>query len=316
MLRHRVLGRSQPAKGTELVARLFRTHALAATVALGTLLATLPAAAQAPAPGAVIATVNGKPITERDLQLAEAEIGSELGSLPEPAKRRVLLEFLIENQLFAEAAEAKKLDQGDEFQSRTAYSRRRNLRERFFEQGVRAAVSEADAKSFYDQQVGQIKPQEEIKARHILVETPEKAKEIAGLLAKGGDFAALAKEHSKDPASKDEGGELGFFTRGQMVPQFEEAAFTLKGGEVSAPVQTQFGWHIIKVDERRERKPPAFDQVKERIVLSLTHKKAQEMLADLRTKVKLDYIDPAIKKMVEDEAAKPPVAPAAEPKKP
>lgn len=136
------------------MARLIRTHALVATVALGALLAALPAAAQAPAPGTVIATVNGKPITERDMQLAEAEIGSELGSLPEPTKRRVLLEFLIENQLFAEAAEGKKLDQSDDFQSRTTYSRRRNLRERFFEQGVRAAVSDADAKAFYEQQVG------------------------------------------------------------------------------------------------------------------------------------------------------------------
>ena len=99
-----------------------------------------------------------------------------------------------------------------------------------------------------------MKPEEEVRARHILVESKDKARELFEKIAHGADFAQLAKEHSKDPASKDQGGELGFFARGQMVPQFEEAAFKLKRGEVSEPFETQFGWHIVKVDERRQRR--------------------------------------------------------------
>ena len=252
----------------------------------------------------VVAKVNGKTITEADVKLAEAEIGSDLGTLPEPTKRRVLVEYLIENQLFAEAAEGDKLGSGSAFDDRMQYWRRRALRDTYFDKSVKAAVSDADAKAFYDEQVKQLKPEEEVKARHILVETEEQAKDIADKIAKGGDFAALAKENSKDPGTKDEGGTLGYFGKGQMVPQFEEAAFTLKKGETSAPIQTQFGWHLIQVEDRRERKPPDFDAIKERLVASMIHRKAQEMAASLRGAANIEYVDPEIKKQVEG-AAKP-----------
>lgn len=266
-------------------------------------------ASAALAQGAVVATVNGKQITENDVRLAEAEIGADLGNLPEATKRRVLVEYLIENQLFAEAGEADKLGQGQGFDERMAYWRRRALRDSYFDKSVKGAVSDAEAKKFYDAQVGQLKPQSEIEARHILVESQDKAKEIFEKIAHGADFAQMAKEFSKDPGTKDEGGKLGFFGRGQMVPQFEEAAFKLKEGEISQPVETQFGWHLIKVEAKRDRKPPSFDQVKERIVASMIHSKAQEVVAGLRAKAKLEYVDPALKKMVEEESAQPGAAP-------
>ena len=97
----------------------------------------------------------------------------------------------------------------------------------------------------------------------------------------GRDFAQLAKEHSKDPGSKDQGGELGFFTRGQMVPQFEEAAFKLKKGEVGEPFESQFGWHIVRVDDRRQRAAPPFEAVKDRVVAAMIHKKAQQIAGGL-----------------------------------
>lgn len=262
----------------------------------------------AAAQDAVVATVNGKNITEGDVKLAEAEIGSDLGSLPEATKRRVLVEYLIENQLFAEAAEGDKLASSPEFDGRMQYWRRRALRDTYFDKSVKDAVSEADAKRFYDEQVKQLKPEEEVKARHILVESEDKAKEIAEKIAHGAEFADMAKEFSKDPGTKDEGGTLGYFTRGQMVPQFEEAAFKLQKGDVSQPVQTQFGWHLIQVEDRRERQPPEFDVIKDRLLASMIHRKAQEIAASLRGKAKIDYVDPEIKKQVDTEAK--PGAPA------
>jgi peptidyl-prolyl cis-trans isomerase C len=252
-----------------------------------------------------VAKVNGRIITESDIKLADAEIGGELGNLPETTKRRVLIEFLIENQLFADAAEGQKLAGGKEYDQRLQYWRRRALRDTYFDASIKGGVGEADAKKLYDTQVAQIKPEEEVKARHILVETEEKAKEIASKIASGDDklFAEQAKAHSKDPGTKDEGGDLGFFGRGQMVPQFEEAAFKLNKGQISAPVQSQFGWHLIKVDDKRTKQPPEFGTVKERIIASMIHRKAQEVAADMRVKAKLEYLDPAVKAMVDAEAA-------------
>jgi len=270
-----------------------------AVAALCVLFGSLAAGAQ----DAIIAKVNGKTITEADMKLAEAEIGSDLGSLPEPTKRRVLAEFLIENQLFADAAEGQNLASGAAFNERLQYWRRRALRDAYFDTTVRGTINDADAKKFYDGLVGTAKPEEEVRARHILVESKEKARDLYEKLAHGSDFANLAKEHSKDPGSKDQGGELGFFTRGQMVPQFEEAAFKLKKGEVGEPFQSQFGWHIVRVDDRRQRPTPQFESVKDRVVADMIHKKAQQIAGDLRGKARIEYIDPGIKSAIDKERA-------------
>lgn len=273
--------------------------------------ATMPSLAQ----NATVATVNGKSITEADVKLAEAEIGSELNQLPPPTRRRLLIEYVIENQVLADAAEGAKLTSGPAFEERMAFWKRRAMRDLFFDTNVRDAVKEADAKAFYDEQVKQIKPEEEVTASHILVAEKAKADDIAAKLKAGGDFAALAKEHSTDPGSKENGGSLGFFGKGQMVPQFEEAAFKLAKGEISAPVQSQFGWHIIKLDDKRTRAAPAFDTVKERIMTSLIGQKAQTVVTDLRNKAKIDYVDPELKKQVEAEKAQADAKKAAEPAK-
>jgi len=290
-----------------------------AVIAAALLAAPLPTAihiaqtakAQDKAQEKLVAKVNGKAITESDMQLAEAEIGSELGSIPPEARRRVVLEYVIENQLFADAAEAAKLGSGAAFDERMNYWRRRALREYYFEAELNKSVSDADAKKFYDQQVSGAKAQEEVRARHILVETEAQAKELLERINKGEDFVALAKANSKDPGSKGEGGDLGYFGKGQMVPVFEETAFNLKPGQVSAPVQSQFGWHLVKLEDRRQRGAPPFDAIKERIIASMIHRKAQEVAADLRAKAQLEYVDPAIKAQIDQERAiKPVPAPA------
>ena len=247
------------------------------------------------ADGKVLAKVNGRPITEADLRMAEAEIGNELGSIPADQRRRVLVEYLIENHLFAEAGESEKLGSGTAFDERMKYWQRKALRDAYFDRSIKGAVTEAEARKLYDAQVAAAKPQEEARARHILVDNEALAKAIFEKVAHGEDFANMAKQHSKDPGSKEEGGDLGYFTRGQMVAQFEEAAFKLKPGEMSQPVQSQFGWHIIKLEDKRQRGTPPFESIKDRIMASLVHRKAQDMVQSLRDKAKLEFVDPALK---------------------
>ena len=252
----------------------------------------------------VVAKVNGTTITEADMRFANAEIGAQLGDIPENVKRRALAEYLIDNALFAEAAIAAKIAADPAFEEQMQYVRRRLLREQYFEKQLKGAISEADAKKIYDQRVAQLKSENEVAARHILVDNEEKAKEILAKIKAGGDFAALAKENSTDTGSKEQGGFLGYFGRGQMVPEFEKAAFTMIKGQVSEPVKTNFGWHIIKLEDRRRKPPPSFNEVKETILNSLAVLKAQEVVGALRKKADVEYLDDDIKKQVEEQEKK------------
>ena len=269
-------------------------------------LIAISAAGSAAAEDKIVAKVNGRTITEADMALAEAEIGAELGQMPAAARRRILAEFLIENQLFADAAEGQKLASGATLEERVQYWRRRALRDLYFDASVKASVKDADAKAIYDKQLAAVKPQEEVRARHILVKEKDKARDISEKIKHGSEFDALAKEHSLDPGSKERGGDLGYFVKGQMVPQFEAAVFALKPGEISEPVESQFGWHIIKLEDRRARPAPPFDTIKERIVNQMILEKAQAAVSDLRGKAKIEFVDADIKKMVDDEAKAPP----------
>jgi peptidyl-prolyl cis-trans isomerase C len=256
------------------------------------------------APGDVVAKVNGHEITESELTFAEAEIGSELTGVPEENRRRVLVEYLIEAHLMADAAEKAKLTEGEAFEARMKYYRLRALRDAYFESQIRDSVPEADAKELYDERVKNLPAEEEVKASHILVKTEEEAKQVAEKLEKGGDFAALAKEHSQDRGGAN-GGDLGYFSRGQMVKPFEDAAFAMQKDKLSDPVKTQFGWHIIKVEDKRNRQPPSFEEVKDQITASLIQTKLRGSVSDLRKEGTIEFVDPELKKAAEAaEAAK------------
>jgi len=262
------------------------------------------AVAQDAAGDKVVVTVDGKPITEADLKLAEGEVGGELAQLPGDVKRRALAEYLIDNQLFANAAEAAKLGDTPEFKKYVAYLRERALREQYFEKNLKASVTEDEAKKIYNARIAEMKPENEFSARHILVDSEEKAKELRAKIAGGEDFAKVATENSTDTGSKKDGGFLGYFGMGQMVPEFEAAVVKLQKGEVSEPVKTQFGWHIIKLEDRRQKQPPSFEQVKDTIMNSLAVRKAQEKSAELRGKAKVEYVDEGIKKQIEEQQKK------------
>ncbi len=247
---------------------------------------------------AVIARVNGIEIKESDLDFAATEVGPRLGNYRAEDRRRVLLQFLIENELMATAAEEKNLDESDTFDARVAYHTRRALRDAFFDARIVSEVKESDAKKVYDEQIPKMQPQKDVKARHILVATEEEAKAVKAELEKGGDFAKLANEKSQDKNAKD--GELGFFSRGQMLKPFEEAAYALEVGEFSDPVKTVYGWHIIEVQETRDQKLPAFDEVKEAIMRRLVDQQAFEVITGLRNDSKIEIVDPDIKRAMDD----------------
>jgi peptidyl-prolyl cis-trans isomerase C len=142
----------------------------------------------------------------------------------------------------------------------------------------------------YDEAIKQTPNEEEVHARHILVPTEGEAKDIEAQLKKGGDFAALAKEKSKDPGAAD-GGDLGYFTKEQMVPEFAEAAFKLEKGQTSDPVKTQFGWHIIKLEDKRIKPTPTFDQVKGQLQSYVARRAQAELVDKLRKTATIERLD-------------------------
>lgn len=248
----------------------------------------------------VVARVNGFEIKQSDLDFAASEVGPRLGSVRPEDRKRILMQFMIENELFAGAGEEEKLDESDTFDKRAAYHRRRALRDAFFDKNVRGAVDDAEAKKVFEENISKVKPEQEISARHILVNTEDEAKEVKAQLEGGTDFAKLAAEKSKDKNA--EGGSLGFFSRGQMLKPFEDAAFALDVGKLSEPVKTSFGWHIIEVQEKRDQKLPSFDDVKDPIISQLVVRKAQSVVGDLRSKAKIEILDPEIKRAMDDAA--------------
>ncbi|BAQ18708.1 peptidylprolyl isomerase [Methyloceanibacter caenitepidi] len=249
---------------------------------------------------AVVARVNGVEIKQSDLDFAASEVGPRLGTVRPDDRKRILMQFVIENELMAGAGEKEKLDEADTFAKREAYHRRRALRDAYFDKNVTGGVSEAEAKKVFEENIAKVKPEQEIKARHILVDTEDQAKAIKAELDGGADFAKLASEKSKDKNA--EGGDLGFFTRGQMLKPFEDAAFALDVGQISDPVKTSFGWHIIQVEEKRDQELPTFEDVKDPIMSQLVVRKAQTVVNDLRSNADIEIVDPEIKRSMEDAA--------------
>lgn len=246
----------------------------------------------------VLATVNGIEITERDIEIARAEIGEQIANMPVDERRRNLLLYVIENELLAEAAKKEKVAEDDAAKEVMEYYRRRALHDLYYDRKIRQAVSEDAAKKTYDEQVKKIESKPEVSARHILVKTEEDALDIIERLNRGSDFAELAKEKSTGPSGA-QGGDLGYFSKGQMVPEFDKVVFELKKGDISEPVKTQFGWHVIKIEDKRDSKPPAFDTVKGRLIAGMVSQKAVEVITALRMSAKIEIVDQEIKKALE-----------------
>src|SRR5262245_39005701 len=228
--------------------------------------ATYIGAAAATAQEAVIATVNGRPITEQDMRLAEVELASELETIAPENRRRVLLEYLIEHQLLSDAAEQAKVDREPEVESHLRYVRRRMLRDRFYDTRIAASVTEMEARDLYNREIAGVKPDEEIRARHILVLTEQEAREQRARIVSGTPFATVAQEVSRDPGTVPNGGDLGYFVRGTLDSRFEEAVAGLARGVLSEPIQTRLGWHLVIVEDTRPKPIPSFEELKGSII--------------------------------------------------
>ncbi len=281
---------------------------LVAVLALPVVLSR-PALAQDADP--VVARVNGTEIRASDVAAAEEEVGQSLQSLPPEDKRERLVSYLADTILVARAAELKKVQDTEAFKRRLNFLRNKTLMETMLQSEAKAATTEEAMRKVYDDATKQLAGQKEVHARHILVKTEEEAKAVAEELKKGGDFGEIAKAKSQD-SSAAEGGDLGYFSQDQMVPEFAEVAFKLDKGQISDPVKTQFGWHIIKVEDKRDRAVPAFDKVKDQIETFVQRRAQSEILAKLRQGATIERLDkPAT---APTPPAAPPAAPAPAPK--
>jgi len=284
-----------------------RYTARAALGAVG-LAALLMASGATSASAKVLAKVNGVEITDEDLKLAMDDLGPGIPrQLEGKARESYVLDFLVDEQLVVQKAQADKLAETPDFAKKLAYLRDKALMETLLGNVAKQAATDAAIKATYDEAAKNQKPETEYRAHHILVPTEDEAKKALARVKGGEDFAKVATEVSKDPGSK--GGDLGWFTKDRMVPEFGDAAAKLEPGQLSEPVKTQFGWHIIKLDEKRPKVFPPLDQVKDQVSRYVVQKAQSDLVLKLREGAKIERADqPA-------DAAKDakPAAPAAKP---
>ncbi|MDF1608024.1 peptidylprolyl isomerase [Hoeflea sp. YIM 152468] len=243
----------------------------------------------------VVATVAGVEIHASELTLAESDLDPQFAQMPAEQRRVAALAAVIDIKTLARKAEAEKLDQTDEFKKLMTFQRDRALHNALFRATVVDPVSDADIKARYDKEIAATPPEEEINARHILLKTEEEARAVIAELDGGKDFAELAKEKSTGPSAA-QGGELGFFTKGRMVPEFEAVAFTLETGDYARePVKTQFGWHVIKVEERRQTAPPEFEAVADQVRQLVMRERYGDLIRAARAETEIEVLDPDLK---------------------
>lgn len=241
----------------------------------------------------VVATVGGQSITEADLAFAAEDLADDLANVPAAERRGFLLGVMIDMKVMANAARADGMDQSDTYLRRLTYLEDRSLRRAYFVDGVAAGIDDAAVRAQYDSIAAEMVGQEQISARHILVATEQEALDIIDELNAGADFATLAQEKSTGPSGPN-GGDLGYFGPGQMVGPFEDAAFALDIGEISAPVQTQFGWHVIKVEDKRPATPPPFEQIAPQLQQQMLVEAFQQAVSDLRDDADIEILDPQL----------------------
>lgn len=255
---------------------------------------------QAHAADAVVAKIGDMEILQSELDLAVSNLDPQLAQLPDEQKKIAALSSAIDVKLFVTKAKADKLDQTSDYKARMKYLADRELHNAYFRKNIVDKVTPEEVKARYDKELADLPKQEEVHARHILVATEDEAKAVIEALDKGGDFAALAKEKSSD-SNKDEGGDLGFFARGRMVPEFEEAAFSLAPGSYTkTPVKTQFGYHVIKVDEKRDVAPPTLEEVEPQVRQLVMREKYLGELEAAKKGVKVEITDEALRKGYEE----------------
>jgi peptidyl-prolyl cis-trans isomerase C len=262
--------------------------------------------AEAPAavtPETVVATVGGETITEADVAFAAEEMQEELGQMPLEARKAFLVGMLIDMKVMAAAARDAQMDQTELFARRLQYLEDRALNRVYFAERVAAAVTMEAIQAAYDEYAANYG---EVHVMHILLSTEEDAKAVKTELEAGADFATVAREKSIDPSAQQNGGDLDWVPRGRTVRTFEDAAFALTTpGQLSEPVQTQFGWHIIRLEEARKGTPMPFEQMAPQIQQQLLVESFDSTVASLKSATDVSIADPALAEAVNGQGGQP-----------
>ncbi len=287
-----------------------RTLAALAVAALplgGMAVHTATAQDQKPAAGAkqpddvVVAVVNGQKVMRSEVEMMAASLPPQYRQMPLQLIFPALLDQVINTKILASEGRKQNLQNDPEVKRRMAMIEDRLIQDAYEQKEIGKKITPAALRARYDQQIASLPPEEEVNARHILVKTEDEAKAIIAELKKGGDFAKIAKEKSTDTGSGSQGGELGWFKKGDMVSEFADAAFALKKGEVStAPVKTQFGFHVIKLEDRRPAKPPTFEDMEEDLRVQMEREIGAAMIDEMRGKAKIERFNLDGSKITDD----------------
>ncbi len=234
----------------------------------------------------VLATVGKQKVTLADAAMIYTTLPPEVAQVPAEQLLSGITEQLVSETVLYEKALAAKLDQSKEMTYRLNAIRRSALAEAYLTIEMAKRITEDQLRAEYDEMIKEFGGEEEVNARHILVKTEDEAKALVQKIKDGADFAKLAAEESTGPSGPN-GGDLGWFGQGQMVKPFADAAFALKKGEVSDPVKTDFGWHVIKLEDRREQAPPPFDIIEPQLRAKASQGMAQEIIAEARKEAKI-----------------------------
>jgi peptidyl-prolyl cis-trans isomerase C len=270
-------------------------------VAAALLFATAPLNAQDAKNGGsdpLVAKINGVEVHQSDLDIIEGEAG-QIPPMSPDAKKDYLVAFMTDMIIVSKAAQDQKMGDTPEFAKKLEFNRNKLLMAALLDKTGKAALTDEAMHKVYDDAVKQMPAEEEVHARHILIHAAagddaaskaaeDKIKAVIARLNKGEDFAKVASEVTEDPSGKANGGDLGFFTKEQMVPEFADVAFSLDKGKISGPVKTQFGWHVIKVEEKRTKPAPSFDEVKPQIEAFVTRKAQADLVTKLRETAKIE----------------------------
>ncbi len=269
-------------------------------VLAGAMAIALPAFAADKDDDRVVATVNGAKIFYSEVLEAQKAMGGQAQAVPLEMIQTLLINTIADRKLVAVEARNKGVDKTESYKKRLASIEEHILQREYLTSFAEEQITDEKVKAAYEKVVKDFKPTMEVNARHILLKTEEDAKEVIKDLDKGVDFAQLAKNKSTGPSGAN-GGDLGFFGQGAMVPEFEKAAFALKKGEYSKePVKTQFGFHVIKVEEFRKSEAPKMEEAADQIKGEIANKAVSEYIESLRKSAKIVLFDDAGKEIKTD----------------
>jgi peptidyl-prolyl cis-trans isomerase C len=286
-----------------LAAALAGLMLLPSAVLAQTEAAPTPAAPVSPSPDDVVATIGENTLTEADIAFANEDLGEELSTIPAAQRRAFLVGILVDMKVMAEAARADKLDETDLFKQRLSYLQDRALRNAYLTQSINSAITDEAVKAIYDKYVANFQSEEEVRARHILVSTEEDAEAVKTEIEGGKPFEIAALEYSQDDSATT-GGDLGYFSRtAPIVQPFLDAAFALEVGQTSDPVQTRYGWHIIRIDDKRMSSPLPVDQILPQLQQQVMIDAFSAELVRLKKDITITFTDPALEAAVMAESA-------------